>query len=63
MNPSRRQSKIERTFRLFHGPARYAMSIDHRRLYIAVAKQFLNRTDIVIGLEQVRCETVAECVG
>jgi hypothetical protein len=40
--------KIEWTFRLFHGPARYTMSVNHRRGDI---EERLDRADIVICLQ------------
>ena len=36
--------------------------INHRRLHIAVAQEFLNRPDVVAGLQQVRCETMSQGV-
>ena len=37
--------------------------INHRRLHIAVAQEFLNRPDVVAGLQQVRCETMSQRVS
>jgi hypothetical protein len=56
-------SEIQRTLCLFHGPARYAVGIYHRSPYIAVAKESLDSADIIIGLQEVRGETVTKGVG
>lgn len=56
-------SEIERALRLFHGPARHAMSIDHRSPDIGVAQQGLDGADIVIGLKEMGGKTVTEGMG
>lgn len=53
-------SKIKRTSGLFNRPARHTMGINHRRPHIRVSEQFLNGTDIVIGLQEMGSKTVAE---
>ena len=53
-------SKFQWALGLFHCPARDAMGIDHRSSYVAMAEQSLDSPDIVIGLQKVRSETVAE---
>jgi len=44
--------KIKRAFGLFEGLAPDVVGIDHGGPYIAVPQQLLNRTDIIIGLQQ-----------
>ena len=56
-------SEIERAFRLFHGSDRHAVGVDHRRLQAGVAQEILYHADVVICLEQVGGEGVAEGVG
>ena len=59
----RRASEIQRTFRLLHGPDRDAVGVDHGCFQTGVSEQSLDRADVVIGLEQVRGEGVAERCG
>jgi hypothetical protein len=58
-----RRSEIERAFRLFHGPARHAVGVDHRGPDVGVPQKRLDGADVVVGLQQVRCKAVAEGVG
>ena len=37
---------------LLHGPARHAVRVDHRGPDVGMAEQFLDRADIVIGLQE-----------
>ncbi len=39
------------------------MGVDHRRADVFVVKKFLNGTNIIAGLKQVRSKGVAECVA
>ena len=55
--------KIERTFGLFFCLALDGMGINHRGSHIAVTQQFLNRTDIIIGLQQMTGKTVTKGMG
>ena len=55
--------EIKRAFGLFEGLAFDGMGIDHGCSYIAMPQQLLNRTDIVIGLQKMACETVTEGMG
>ena len=41
-------------------PAIEDVQVDHRRGYVAVAEQLLNRADVVSGLQQVRRKRVPE---
>jgi hypothetical protein len=52
-------SEIERAFCLFYGYAPYGMRVYHGGSDIAVAKQLLNRADVVVGLKQMAGETYA----
>ena len=52
--------KIQRALRLFDGPGRDTMGIDHRRAHISVPQERLDRADAVICLQQVRRERMAE---
>ena len=45
-------SEIERASWLFHCPDRDAVSIDHGGLKACVSKQFLDDSDIVVGLRR-----------
>jgi hypothetical protein len=56
-------SKIKGAFGLFHGPAGYAMGIDHRGLHVAVAEEFLDCPNVVVRLQKVSGKTVPEGVG
>ena len=56
-------SKIQWALSFFEGPALDRMGVNHGRPHIAVAQQFLNRSDIVIGLQQMRGKAVAKGVG
>ena len=56
-------SEIERASWLFHGPDRDAVGIDHGGLKACLSKQFLDDSDIVVGLQEVGCEGVAKGVG
>ena len=53
-------SKIKRTLRLFDGPALDGMGVYHRCSHITMAKQLLNRADIIIRLKQMAGKTVAK---
>jgi len=52
--------EIERAFRLFDCLALDGVGVNHRCPYIAVSQQFLNRTNIVIGLQQMAGKTVTK---
>jgi hypothetical protein len=39
------------------------MGVDHRRFYIAMAQEFLNGTNIIAGLKQMRGKGVTEGVA
>jgi hypothetical protein len=39
------------------------MGVDLRRSDVAVSEQFLQRADVISGLEQVRREGVSKCVA
>ena len=54
--------EIERTFRLLDGYAPHGMRVYHCGSHIAVAKQLLNRADVIVGLQQMAGETVAKRV-
>ena len=56
-------SKIKWALGLFYGPAWYAMSIDHRGLHVAMAKEFLDCPNVVIRLQKVSGKTVPKGVG
>ena len=56
-------SEIQRALPLFHGLARYAMRINHRRPDVRVPEHFLDRANIIIRLQEVRCERVAKGVS
>ena len=51
--------EIERTFHLFHGLARHAMGIDHHSSDISVTQERLDRANVVVRLQQMRCKAVA----
>jgi hypothetical protein len=53
-------SKIKRTLRLFDGPALDGMGVYHRCSHITMAKQLLNRADVIIRLKQMAGKTVAK---
>jgi hypothetical protein len=55
--------EIERTFRLLDGYAPHGMRVYHCGSHIAVAKQLLNRADVIVGLQQMAGEAVAKRVG
>jgi hypothetical protein len=57
---SRRYSEIQRAFGLFNGPAWYTMSIDHRGPDVAMAEKSLDSADVVVGLQEMSGEAVAE---
>jgi hypothetical protein len=38
------------------------MRVDHRRPNVLVSQQFLNRTDVIASLKQVRGEQLPQCV-
>ncbi len=59
----RRGSEIERAFDLLDGFARNTMRIDHRGPDVAVAQKYLDRADVVIGLQKMRRERVPERVA
>lgn len=58
-----KKSEIQRTFRLFDGLALNSMGVNHRSPDIAVSQQLLNRTNIIIGLQQMAGKTLPEGVG
>jgi hypothetical protein len=58
-----RKLKIKGAFGLFNRDALHRVGIDHGRFQVTVAEQLLNGPDIVIGLEQMAGETVAEGMG
>jgi len=53
-------SEIQRALQLFYGFARYTVSVDHRRSDIGMAEQRLDRADVVVGLQEMGGEAVAE---
>jgi len=53
-------SKIKRTLRLVDGPALDRMGVYHRCSHITMAKQLLNRADIIIRLKQMAGKTVVK---
>jgi len=55
-------SEIQRAFQFLDRFAWNAVGVDHRRPDIGVAEQGLDRADIVVGLEKVRGEGMAEGV-
>lgn len=55
-------SEIQRTLRLLRSFTGYAVSVYHGRLHFTVAEQHLDRADIVIGLQQVSGNGMAEGV-
>ena len=59
----RNLSEIQGAHTLFNGAALDSMGVDHRCPDVTMPKQFLNRSDVVIGLQQVAGKTVAEGVG
>lgn len=60
--PCRPSVKIQRTFRLFHGPDRDAMGVDHGCFQTGVSQKFLNDADVVVDLEKVGGKGVAEAM-
>ena len=44
--------KIQRAFGFFQSPAGYAVGIDHRGSYIAVAQKCLDSADIIIACKR-----------
>lgn len=52
--------KIQRALRLLHSFAWHAVGIDHSRFHAAVAKKLLDSADVVIRLQEVCREGVAE---
>ena len=52
--------KIKRAFGLFDGLALDGVGVNHGCPHIAVPQQFLNRTDIVIGLQQMAGERMSK---
>ena len=56
-------SEIERAFDLFDGLAPYCVSIYHGRSYITVSQHLLNGADIIIGLQEMSCETMPKGMG
>jgi len=54
--------EIQRALHLFLGFARDAMQIDHRRSDVRVAKEHLDRAEVVTRLKQVRGITMAKGV-
>jgi hypothetical protein len=56
-------SEIKRAFRLFHGPARHAVGIDHRCSDIRMPEQRLDRANVVVRLQEMSGEAVAEGMG
>jgi len=55
--------KIQGTYSLFTGLAFDGVRIDHGGFDIAVPQQFLDRANVVIGLQQVTGKAVAKSVG
>ncbi len=55
--------KIKRAFGLLHCLAWYTMGINHRGPYVTVAEHFLNRPDIIIGLQKMSGKAMAESMG
>jgi len=48
--------QIQRALRVLERYARNGLRVDHRRLHAAVAKQLLDRHDVVVGLQEVAGE-------
>jgi hypothetical protein len=61
--PGEGASKIQWAFRFFHGPARDAMGMDHRRPHVAMTEKGLNCPDVVVGLQKMCGKGVAEGMG
>ena len=57
-----RPSKVQRAHALLDCPTLHRMGVDHCCSHVTVTQQFLNRSDVIIGLQQVAGETVAESV-
>ena len=55
--------KIQWAFGFLFRHAFNSVGVDHGRSDVAVAKKFLNRPNVVIGLKQVTGEAVTEGVG
>ena len=53
-------SEIKRTFGLFLCLALNGMRINHRGSHITVTQQFLNRPNIIVGLQKMTCKTVTK---
>ena len=47
-----RRSEIEGAFFLFKGRAFDRVGVDHGGAHVAVAQQFLDRADVIVGLQQ-----------
>ena len=56
-------SEIQRTLGLFDSFTLYGVGIDHGGPDIRVSEQFLNRADIIIGLQEMGGKAVAEGMG
>ncbi len=57
------ESEIKWAFYLFDSLVFDRMSIYHGRPYIAVSQHLLNGADIVVGLQQMGCETMPKGEG
>ncbi len=55
--------EVERAFRFLHGPDRDAVGVYHGRFQACVAQKLLNHTNVVIRLQEMGCEGVAEGVA
>ena len=56
----RLRAEVERALALLLRPALHRVRVDHRRLHVAVAQHFLDRADVIVGLQQMAGETVPE---
>jgi len=55
--------EIERAFRIFDCLAPDGVGVNHGCPYIAVPQQLLNRTNIIIGLQQMTGKTMSKGMG
>ena len=60
---TRAGSEIKRALHFFDRSARNAVGIDHRGAHVCVAEERLDRADVVVGLQEMRCKAVTEGVG
>ena len=53
-------SKVQGTHTLFNGATLDSVRVDHRCSHVTMPQQLLNRPYVVIGLQEMTGETVAE---